>query len=984
MVGAAVYGVIVILFALVLLTATEWARWRAARVREGEGTEVAGLWLGALPDFALMALLSALALVAVDLRARLVVSLALLLAAFGFLWLTRFQRQTPLVYLSLVSAVTAALPLVTWGADWRDSGQILGSLALTAAVAALVLWGIGSICRRRSDGDFYGTPSFELARGLPVGAVPLVIASLLAPSGALLTGAATLLLDALVFLLLTAVWKDAWLTYAAALTASGAAQLALLSTAAAGRGDAGAHGLLTAVLAILLWVAASMGQRRPAAQRDRVYWRPLFVTSLGLALLAGPLSAASPPALLVVALAYLLLTTVWREAALTYAAAAALVGAAHIQMLAAQPPAWVDLGAHGLLTAVLAVGFWLAGFIGQRRTIGEQEAVYWVPLFKTSLVLTSLAVPLSLASPGTWSWGAASLLLAALVFLLLTSVWRKAALTYAGAASFVGAAHMALLSTDAPGPADVGAHGVLMAAVGLGFWLAAFVGQRRATGEHHRVYWRPLFTASVGLTLLAVPLSLASPMALGLVALEFLLAVCSFPAAGWLYAVAGSVAWAGRLLFLPAAVDAEWVTASVAAAFSLWGLGVLLQTQKTTLCQRLAVPELGYEYPLFNTALAAGCFALLVRIGGSVLQDEAWTAHLVLLPVMALFSLLMLRAYPGRGWVHASVALITVAVVLKAQPHVEASGWWLALGVALALLWECVRRALEPVEARLCGRLGIRGDRYREVAGAWSLVLFAVGAGLTAGTVAAGMLAAVWNVPLAVPAASGWWAILVAQLLAIGYLFLNRSRLSADRWLMAVVGSVLLPVWWIGAPGSPEALITGTTVGYYPLTTVLFSLFTGVLGVRLSRSGSGGMGLGAGARSDAFRGCTSNSAATLSLCLAVIALLMTRGQVITPTVLTLAGATAVAAYATRMRRWVLLAYAGGGLFVTTCLYAALVAGTSQPAGVGPELCVAAAFGLTAGASLLLTAAGLLRERDVGTHRQTSEVRQRRQERAAVS
>src|SRR5207237_9644482 len=135
----------------------------------------------------------------------------------------------------------------------------------------------------------------------------------------------------------------------------------------------------------------------------------------------------------------------------------------------------------------------------------------------------------------------------------------------------------------------------------------------------------------------------AAPPWLPLAALGLVLAVRSFPAAGWLYAVVGVLAWAVRLTLLPEAPDRHWVAASVVAAYGLWGLGLLVQTCRPILCRRLGLRELGYEYPLFNMALVAGAFALPgTRVaggwgGGGVGAGEAWTSQLGVRPTRARF-----------------------------------------------------------------------------------------------------------------------------------------------------------------------------------------------------------------------------------------------------------------------------------------------------------------------------------------------------------
>jgi hypothetical protein len=312
--------------------------------------------------------------------------------------------------------------------------------------------------------------------------------------------------------------------------------------------------------------------------------------------------------------------------------------------------------------------------------------------------------------------------------------------------------------------------------------------------------------------------------------------------------------------------------------------------------------------------------------------------------------------------VHLSVALLILAVVLKAYPWVASPGWWLALGMGLANLWWIVGRAVEPVEVRVCRRLGIQEDRYTRVTGAWSLALFVIGAGLVTGVVTARVLGTVLEVSPAFPtAAGGWWAVLAAHLLAVTCLFLNRSWLPVDHRRMLLHAAVLLFVWWLGTPVSPVAtLVSWAAPGYYPVTTALFSLLTVILGRRVTGSGSKHVPFETRAWSAEERSRLTAFTEIAGVCLMLAALAFTKGEVTPATVVTLVLATMTAACLTAAVCRVQFAYAGGALFVATCLFAILLLSTSLTGAAGAEYWVAAAFGLVAGASLLLAAAGRLR------------------------
>jgi hypothetical protein len=76
----------------------------------------------------------------------------------------------------------------------------------------------------------------------------------------------------------------------------------------------------------------------------------------------------------------------------------------------------------------------------------------------------------------------------------------------------------------------------------------------------------------------------------------------------------------------------------------------------------------------------------------------------------------------------------------------------------------------------------------------------------------------------------------------------------------------------------------------------------------------------------------------------------------------------MAALLTLTGRRVSFAYAGGGLFVTVCLYTVLVLTQPFSAASGPGHWTAAAFGLIIGPSLLLAAAARLRAPAAGASR----------------
>jgi hypothetical protein len=587
---------------------------------------------------------------------------------------------------------------------------------------------------------------------------------------------------------------------------------------------------------------------------------------------------------------------------------------------------------------------------------------YTYPLLHVALAQATLAVATSgvavlgaSAEPSAY-YGilTATLTIAALTFWAATRFYPASLLVRLGLGSALTAwlsAFQWAMGSATPPPA---VYGIVVALFALAVWGLGAVCRRRSAVSLHAAV---CFEMSALLGLLIVPLSYASPPAMLLVAALCLLAVQSLGTAEWLYAVLGALGCALYFAFFAGPPGAALVVACVVAAFALWTLGVLVARIQPALRVRLQLPDRRYEIPLFNGALVASLLALALRIGGSLWHGDAWTAHVALLPALALFYLLMLRPYPHRAWVHAAIALITLAISLTADPllallegnHGGVALRGLLIGMGLALCWRLAERGLAPAEEPLCRRLGLRSEGYAAVVGAWARAAFSTTALLLVALVAAtagrqafatgASDAMVLPLPTGIAALGSWSCVALALFLAAGYALLHTRALSTEALLLALRAVLLLIAWWLGAPASPLIARLGVNpLDYFPLATAGLALAVTLMDTRGKPSAVLGQ---------------ASFAATLA------AVAFTRGSVSGATVVTLLLATTVCGLLAAAQQQVRFGYAGSAAFVATCVYALLaVTGTAGSAGIAGEVAVAA----VAAALALLAASATLRAR----------------------
>ncbi len=98
----------------------------------------------------------------------------------------------------------------------------------------------------------------------------------------------------------------------------------------------------------------------------------------------------------------------------------------------------------------------------------------------------------------------------------------------------------------------------------------------------------------------------------------------------------------------------------------------------------LRLNDRDYDYPLFNSAALSCAIAVAQRIYDGWYGPMEWSDSAPLAMNVAGFLLLMIKPYPGVGWLHLSLGMATLSAGLAAYPSFRVRGlWWMPLGMAL-------------------------------------------------------------------------------------------------------------------------------------------------------------------------------------------------------------------------------------------------------------------------------------------------------------
>ena len=200
---------------------------------------------------------------------------------------------------------------------------------------------------------------------------------------------------------------------------------------------------------------------------------------------------------------------------------------------------------------------------------------------------------------------------------------------------------------------------------------------------------------------------------------------------------------------------------SLLAAFGLWVRRRAGRARQACDLRRAGALAPGYEYPFFNSAIAAGAIALALRV------NLSWTAqwhgpHTAWLPLgLSLLCVLMVRAYPSRICVHAGL-LVPDLVDCGADRAVARFGVLARscrgrAGRALLAL----ERVLRPIEPALCQRAGVVDVGFSPVLRGWARRSCGMSACLATAVLVDQIAAALIGPGTAVFAVSSadWWAM---------------------------------------------------------------------------------------------------------------------------------------------------------------------------------------------------------------------------------
>ena len=190
-------------------------------------------------------------------------------------------------------------------------------------------------------------------------------------------------------------------------------------------------------------------------------------------------------------------------------------------------------------------------------------------------------------------------------------------------------------------------------------------------------------------------------------AVSFLMLVKGFASARWIYPAVAVFAWGVYHTFL-----ADWplgrlVTAALVGAYELWLLGVLARRVNPALRYRLDLPGLDFDRPLFNAALVAAIIATALGADQAATGPYNGGALAGLAINLAVLALLMIKAYPDRGWVHVAIVLASASVGFQAYAQIRSPLDWIPLTFGLANIGVLAVRGSARHEGRLCRWAGV-------------------------------------------------------------------------------------------------------------------------------------------------------------------------------------------------------------------------------------------------------------------------------------
>jgi tetratricopeptide (TPR) repeat protein len=589
------------------------------------------------------------------------------------------------------------------------------------------------------------------------------------------------------------------------------------------------------------------------------------------------------------------------------------------------------VGWLAVTSSLIALSFWLAAVLGRRFGLSD---FYAQPCSVASLLLTLgvfvLAVGSRLMALEAYRLGVVALVLDAIVTMLLAWMWRRSELTYAAVFHFVAATYLVLFSVGKNDPAMAYVLGLCAAIEALLLWGIGLMCQRLRDDWARRCA-RPLFHSAIALTGLGILLADHSSMTMMLVAISFLLAVKGLPHVAWLYAAVAALGTTSYLRWFADLAPSGVIAFETVAAFGLWATGVLVQRFKPVLCARLGLPPLDYEYPLFHSSVIVALLALWLRVALSVRVGVPWGAYGWFPISLSLLALVMLRAYPRREWVHASLAFLSWAIVVAVAPSLTSFCFLNLAGMVMALVFLLIDRVVLAFGPGVSSRLGIIDAGYARVVRQWETTLFGLATILALVIVIGEMSSAILGPGLPVLASSpvDWWALLAT--LGLFGLFLvleglgpgGQGAMEPDSVLIGLQGVGIVVLWWLGVASSPLMMVHGLTAAdYYPLVTAVAALGTVHFRQRYTQVESWHeLGWLGDLRSERLGRALSHQ----TWVLAVLAVFFTKGVVEAKSVVTLVMAAVALGLTALSSGWPAAAFGGGLAWTGAWALAGMVA-----------------------------------------------------------
>ncbi len=400
---------------------------------------------------------------------------------------------------------------------------------------------------------------------------------------------------------------------------------------------------------------------------------------------------------------------------------------------------------------------------------------------------------------------------------------------------------------------------------------------------------------------------------------------------------------------------------------------MLIQRHRASLCRTLGLKTLGYEFPLFHFAIGLALVSILLRLELSTRNETPYTAHAWLPLSLSVLSLVILRAYPRRACVHASLAFLTWSAVATLAPSLTSVCFLTFAVAALGLVLVWLERLLRAREPALCAHLGIVDAGYSSVVNGWSWALFGLAMAVAIVVIGGSMSQAlVGQGPALAVAPADWWAMLAT--LGVFGAFLASVGSDPDAPVLVEPEHVVLSLhwlsvavlWWLGVASSPLLGRLVTPAVYYPLSTAIAALATAQLVRRYAHPESWHL---LGWLTD-LRSASLGRTLSFQACfLAILAVLFTKGSIEPLTVATLGLASATLGLVTLSTGWEAAGLAGSVAWSAAWSVAALVAAPRLGWTAGAARATAASVGLLFSAYPLWALAGWLRsDRALGKRR----------------